>query len=67
MVKVSFLYDEPSRKWDVEVEAESEVEAKQAFNAVCLTCREPMIGMGHQVTSIPNRANTWSLIPAVIR
>jgi len=39
MFKVTFEYCEESRKWDVFVEgAETELEAKQGFAAVALTC-----------------------------
>lgn len=41
MVKVIFEYDETTRKWDPIVNGTiSPIEARQAFNAVVLTCKE---------------------------
>jgi len=41
MFSVTFLYDEPTRKWDVFVHgATTELEALQGFNAVVLTACE---------------------------
>ncbi len=41
MVRITFEYDEPSRKWEVFVDgASTPVEARQAFAAVVATCHE---------------------------
>jgi hypothetical protein len=68
-VKVSFLYDDATRKWEVEVEGTVDpTETMQAFNAVVVTCCDPMIDteLRHEVTRIVDRPNCWKLEPAVI-
>lgn len=41
MVRVTFEYDEPSKKWEVFVDgASTPIEARQAFAAVVATCHE---------------------------
>ena len=41
IVRVTFEYDEPSKKWEVFVDgASTPIEARQAFAAVVATCHE---------------------------
>lgn len=66
--KVTFIYDEKSEKWDVEVSGLTDpIEVKQAFNAVVLTCRDEavIVGLEHQVQLFFTLPDTWRLIPAV--
>ena len=66
-VKVIFLYDEITSRWEVEVEnVDSALEAKQCFNAVVLTCRQKnlIIGLEHQATLTVR--GTWEIIPAAV-
>jgi hypothetical protein len=50
MVHVQFTYDEETAKWDVTViGVVDETEAKQALNAVVLTCRDVIVSLEHQV------------------
>lgn len=63
-ISVCFNYDESSSKWEVEiVGTDSHIEAKQAFNAVVLTCKEVRIGLDHLVSEGLN--NSFLLTPAV--
>lgn len=44
--KVTFIYDEPTKKWEVIVSGvTTPLEALQAFNAVLLTCRQATVGL----------------------
>ena len=53
MVSVVFEYDEESTKWEMVVTgAKNETEAKQAFNAVVLTCRDVVVSMEHKVERV---------------
>jgi hypothetical protein len=65
-IKVIFEYDEESRKWDPTVhDASSETEARQAFNAVVLTCRQldPRLLNLSEVEALDN--NGYRIYPAV--
>lgn len=67
-VKVTFLYDEESENWDVEVEgAKDATEAKQAFNAIVLTLRHPKLDIGLRHLAMPtiDRADTYRITPAM--
>ena len=65
-VKVVFVFDEGSSTWDPIVEgAVDELEAKQAFNAVVLTCNEldyTLLNL-HKTEEIKGQG--WRIIPAV--
>lgn len=57
MCKVTFIYDEPSHLWEVEVSGvETELEAYQAFNAVILTAQAatPIVGY-NKATFVPEQ------------
>ncbi len=63
-VRVIFRYDASSSKWEIFVRnVENETEAKQAFNAVLLTCKDVVVGMEHTVE--PFNDTTFEVIPAV--
>lgn len=64
MVHVCFSYDEDSRKWECFVGGvASELEAKQAFNAVLLTCDKKTVSLLHLVIASDN--GFYQIIPAV--
>lgn len=66
MVKVSFVYDEFSHKWEVEVQGTVDVlETRQAFNACILTCKEVIADLDHIVTKIDDDPARYILIPHV--
>lgn len=60
---VSFTYDESSRKWEVEVSGVTDdIEAKQAFNAVILTCSDatPQLN-ANRATKVEGQPNTYKI------
>lgn len=66
MLRVIFEYDEKARKWSPVVEgAEDNVEARQAFSAVVITCRElrPALLVHTQVSVLSE--NRHLIVPAV--
>lgn len=65
MVRVIFTYDKQARKWESTVEgANTNIEARQAFSAVVLTCQEldPTLLTGAQSESFGDH---HKIIPAV--
>lgn len=50
MVQVIFNYNEPTGRWEIQVLADSELEAMQAFNAVVITCDDVVPGLDHKVS-----------------
>ncbi len=65
MIKVVFTYDEETRLWDPVVEgAATELEARQAFNAVVITaqCLKQRL-LRH--TKTETTSNGFRIIPAV--
>jgi hypothetical protein len=63
MVTVEFRYDEKSRKWEPSVHGvKDQTEAKQAFNAVVLTCRDVFVSLEHGVKDLGDH---YELTPKV--
>lgn len=65
MFKVIFIYDDPSRKWKVNVEgAVSEEEARQGFTAVLLTCKQISPSLQHHAL-VEKEYDRFVLTPAI--
>jgi len=64
MVKVIFTYDEQHRKWEATIQGvTSPVEARQAFNAVVVTCRQTSVTLDHKVEEIDGG---YKIIPVIL-
>lgn len=63
---VEFFFMEEFKKWGVVVNGvENELEAKQAFNAVILTCRSKcLLTLKHQTKELA--PSSYEIIPAVL-
>lgn len=60
---VSFTYYETSRKWEVTVSGVvSDIEAKQAFNAVVLTCLDATPELdANKATKVEGQPDTYKI------
>lgn len=64
-VRVTFRYDEPTRKWETTVEgAKDPNEAADAFAAVVATCRQLPVAYLH-LAIVQNLGDKYAIIPAV--
>jgi hypothetical protein len=69
MISVIFIHDDNVSKWEIFVNGTTDItEARQAFNAVLLTCRDTKIqvGLKHIVVPTP-AADSHEIIPEVKR
>lgn len=63
--RIIFIYDEPSRKWQVVATGcKDKNEARQAFNAVLLTCQSLDVIIATQ-SKVKEHPEGFEIIPAV--